>query len=76
MSSDKLSGNLPTAKEHIASTDVTSVYSIANGCLLCKVFQRQGHRQLELHSSLISFLALVQNRFSVPDAVLLPAEDG
>ena len=35
-----------------------------------------GHRQLELHSSLISFLALVQNQFSAPDAVLLPAEDG
>lgn len=35
---------------------------------------RQGHRQLELQKSLLSFLDVVQNRFSSPNAVLMPAQ--
>ena len=35
--------------------------------------RRQGHRQLELQKSLLSFLDVVQNYFSAPSAVLMPA---
>lgn len=42
----------------------------------CAQYSRcQGHRQLELQKSLLSFLDVVQNHFSAPSAVLMPSQD-
>ena len=59
----------PQRQEHIASVNTQR---LAGYC--AKYSSRQGHRHSELQRSLISFLDVVQNQFSAPTAVLLPAE--
>ena len=62
--------NHPQHAEHIASIDAQQM------AVYCAQYSsRQGHRQTELQKSLHSFLGVVQNQFSAPNAVLLPAED-
>ena len=60
----------PQHPEHIASIDAQQM-----AVYCAKYCSRQGRRQLELQTSLLSFLNVVQNQFSGPNAVLLPAED-
>ncbi len=60
----------PQQPEHIASIDAQQM------AVYCAKYSRcQGHRHSELQTSLLSFLDAVQNQFSSPKAVLLPAED-
>ncbi len=60
----------PQQPEHIASIDAQQM------AVYCAKYSRcQGHRHSELQTSLLSFLDAVQNQFSSPNAVLLPAED-
>lgn len=60
----------PQCEAHIASINAKHL------AVYCAQYSsRQGHRQLELQKSLLSFLDVVQNRFSAPNAILMPAQD-
>ena len=59
----------PQCQAHIASINAKQL------AVYCAQYSsRQGHRQLELQKSLLSFLDIVQNRFSAPNAALMPAQ--
>ncbi|KAL3141259.1 hypothetical protein ABBQ38_003597 [Trebouxia sp. C0009 RCD-2024] len=60
----------PQCQDHTASINAQEL------AVYCAEYsRRQGHRQLELQKSLLNFLDVVQNHFSAPSAVLLPAQD-
>ena len=60
----------PQSEDHIASINAQQL------AVYCAQYSRhQGPRQLELQKSLLSFLDVVQNHFSAPSAVLMPAQD-
>ncbi|KAL3162360.1 hypothetical protein ABBQ32_010042 [Trebouxia sp. C0010 RCD-2024] len=60
----------PQREDHTATINAQEV------AVCCSQYSRhQGHRQVELQKSLLSFLDVVQKHFSAPSAVLMPAQD-